>query len=100
MMLLRRCLFGFLVGISVCWGSLLIAGDHTQAITKNDCARLQRSEIIWHLSEQRWLCCIPKNQEEYETCIPISDMKPPPKTGIKSFPQETFKTIEPQNESQ
>jgi hypothetical protein len=97
MILLKRCLFSFLVGISVFWGSALIADDQTKTITEIDCARLQDSEIIWHLSEYRWLCCIPKNQEEYETCLPITDMKPPPKTSLKPFPQETTRTIEPEN---
>ena len=100
MILLKRCFLGFLVGISVYWSSPLIADSQTRTITEKDCARMQDAEIIWHLSEQRWLCCIPKTEEEYETCIPIRDMKPPPKTGIKTFPQKTFKTTKPQDKSQ
>ena len=61
---------------------------------------MQGADIIWDLSKYSWLCCIPKNEEEYETCIPISDMQPLPKTSLKPFPTETSKTIEPQDESQ
>lgn len=99
MILFKRSLLGFFIGISVCWSLPLNAGDQAKTITENDCVRLQDSEIIWHLSEYRWLCCIPKNEEEYETCIPISDMQPPPKTSLKPFPPHTTKTIKPPNES-
>jgi len=98
MILLKRCLFGFLIGISVCWSSPLIAGDQTQTITEGECARLQGAEIIWDLSKYRWLCCIPKNEEEYETCIPISDMPPLPKTRLKQLPPKTPKTIKSENQ--
>ena len=98
MIFIKRYLCIFFIGISAGWSLPVIAGDQAKSITENDCARLQRSEIIWHLSENQWLCCIPKNEEEYETCIPISDMKPPPKTGIKSFPPSTTKTIKPEKQ--
>jgi hypothetical protein len=69
-----------------------------QGITENECARLKTAEIVWDLSEYRWLCCIPKNAEEYETCIAITDMPPLPKTSLKPFPSETSKTIKPEKQ--
>ena len=74
------------------------AFSKNKAITEDECARMQSAEIIWDLSKYRWLCCIPKNEAEYETCIPISDMKPLPKTGLKPFPPNTTKTISPENQ--
>ena len=82
------------------WSMPALAFSKNKTITENECARLQGAEIIWDLSKYRWLCCIPKNAEEYETCLPISDMQPLPKTSLKPFPTETSKTIEPQDESQ
>ena len=64
-----------------------------ETVTENECARLQNAEIIWHISEYRWLCCIPKNENEYETCMPITDMEPLPKTSLKPFPPKSTKTI-------
>jgi hypothetical protein len=71
------------------------AFSKNKGITENECTRLENAEIIWHLSEYRWLCCIPKSEDEYEACIPISDMEPLPKTSLKPFPTETTKTIKP-----
>jgi hypothetical protein len=67
----------------------------SDSITEEACARLQDSEIIWDLSKYRWMCCIIKNEAEYETCIPIRDMKPLPKTSLKPFPPNTTRTIKP-----
>ena len=75
--------------------SPVLAGDSTRTITENECARLQDAEIIWHLSELRWLCCIPKNADEYETCIPISDMAPLSKSHLNPFPPKTTETTRP-----
>ena len=94
----KGCLIGFLVGISACWSSFLVAGDQPKTITENECAQLQDAEIIWDLSEYRWLCCLPKDEDEYETCIPITGMKPLPKTSLKPFPPNTTKTIKPENQ--
>ncbi len=96
MTILKQCVIALLIGISSFWNAPLIAADQKTTITEDACARLQHSDIIWHLSEYRWLCCIPKNEDEYETCIPISDMEPPPKTSLKPFPPETTKTIKPE----
>lgn len=95
MTMLKPCVIAFLIGISSFWNSSLIAADQKKSITENECARLPKAEIIWHLSEYRWLCCIVKNEDEYETCIPISDMEPLPKTGLKPFPPNNSKTIKP-----
>lgn len=95
MTILKPCVIAFIIGISSFWNSPLIAADQKTTITEDECARLQGSEIIWHLSEHRWLCCIPKNEDEYEACIPISDLEPLPKTSLKPFPPNTTKTIKP-----
>jgi hypothetical protein len=92
----KPCLIAFLIGISLFWNSPLSAADQKTTITEDECTRLQGSEIIWHLSEYRWLCCIPKNEAEYEACIPISDREPLPKTSLKPFPPNTGKTIKPE----
>jgi hypothetical protein len=89
----------FFIAILV-WSMPGLAFSKNKGITEDECARTQSAEILWDLSKYRWLCCIPKNEEEYETCIPISDMQPLPKTGLKPFPPETSRTIKPQNESQ
>ena len=94
----KGCLIGFLIGISVGWSSFLVADDPPDTITENECARLQDAEIIWDLSKYRWLCCLPKNEDEYETCIPITDMKPLPKTSLKPFPPNTIKIIKPKKQ--
>jgi len=96
----KQCFVALLIGISSFWNSPLIAADQTETITEDECAHLQDADIIWDLTVYRWLCCIPKNEQEYENCVPITDMKPPPKTSLKPFPQETSKTIKHQNESQ
>ena len=92
---LKSGAIALLIGLLSFWNPHLLAADQTTTITEEACTRIQGSEIIWHLSEYRWLCCIPKNENEYETCIPISDMEPLPKTGLKPFPPETTKTIKP-----
>jgi hypothetical protein len=79
------------------WSMPGLAFSENKRITENDCAHLQRAEIIWDLSKTRWLCCIPKNEEEYESCIPITDMQPLPKTSLKPFPPNTTKMIRPEN---
>jgi hypothetical protein len=38
--------------------------------------------------------------DEYETCIPITDMEPLPKTSLKPFPPKSTKTIEEPPEEQ
>ena len=96
MTIFKSCTIAFLIGISSFWNSPFIAADQKDTITEDGCARLQSSEIIWHLSEHRWLCCMPKNKDEYEDCIPISDMEPLPKTSLKPFPPEILKTIKPE----
>ena len=98
MRILKPCVIAFLIGITSFWNLSLIAADQKTTITEDQCARLQKAEIIWHLSEYRWLCCIPENEDEYAACIPISDMEPVPKTGLKPFPPETTKTIPPENQ--
>jgi hypothetical protein len=95
MILLRNCLSGLLFGLFLYWGAPLVADDQVQAITENECARRKDAEIVWDLNKYRWLCCIIKNENEYETCIPITDMKPLPKTSIKPFPPDSSKAIEP-----
>jgi len=81
------------------WSMPWLAFSENKGITENECARLQQAEIIWDLSKYRWLCCIVKNEEEYETCIPITDMKPLPKTSLKPLPPATTKTIKPENQN-
>jgi len=98
MIFLKRCLIGLSLGISLYGGSFVIAGDPIRTITENECARLQDAEIVWDLNKYRWLCCIIKNEAEYETCIPITDMQPLPKTSIKPFPPNTPKTIKPEKQ--
>jgi len=79
------------------WGLPVVAEPDSQGITEIECARLEEAEIIWDLSIYRWMCCIVKNEDEYETCIPITDMKPLPKTSIKPFPPDTTGTVKPQD---
>lgn len=94
MTMLTRCLVGFIMGISIFLTSSGMADNQNKEITENGCARLQNAEIVWDLSKYRWMCCIIKNEDEYETCMPISDMQPLPKTSLKPFPPEGTKTIE------
>jgi hypothetical protein len=94
MRLIEIIFMGFLF-ILLLGCSPVLADDQTQTITENECAHLQDAEIIWHISELRWLCCIPKNEDEYETCIPISDMEPLSKSRLNPFPPNTTKTIKP-----
>ena len=94
MTLSTRCLAGFIIGISFFLGLPGMADNQNKGITENACARLQNAEIVWDLSKHRWMCCIIKNENEYETCMPITDMQPPPKTGLKSFPPNETRTIE------
>jgi hypothetical protein len=72
-----------------------VAGPHAEGITENECARLLDAEIVWDLNKFSWMCCEIKNENEYETCFPITDMKPLPKTSIKPFPPSTPQTIKP-----
>lgn len=80
------------------WGSPVAAGRDAEGITENECAGRQDAEIVWDLSKYRWVCCIIKNENEYETCIPITDMKPLPKTGLKPFPPNTTRPITPESQ--
>mgnify|MGYP001095151480 FL=1 len=98
MKLFTRCLIGFIIGISIFFSSLTKADAQNKEITENACARLQNAEIVWDLSKYRWMCCIIKNEDEYETCMPITDMQPLPKTRRKQFPPNTTKTIKPENQ--
>ena len=97
MILLTRCLIGFIIGISIFFSSPGMADKQNKGITENGCARMQNTEIVWDLSKYRWMCCIIKNEDEYETCMPITDMQPLPKTSLKQFPPKSSKTIKPEN---
>lgn len=96
-MRLLEIIFAGLLCASGLWCSPVFAADQMQTITENECARLPDAEIIWHLSEVRWLCCIPKNEDEYETCIPISDLAPLSKNRLNPFPQDPHRSIKPEN---
>ena len=91
-----RCLIGFIIGISILYSSPAKSDNQNKEITENACARLQNAEIVWDLSQYRWMCCIIKNEDEYETCMPIKDMQPLTKTRLKQFPPKSSKTIKPQ----
>jgi hypothetical protein len=93
-----RSLIGLIIGISIFFTSPAKTDDQNKEITENACARLQNAEIVWDLSKYRWMCCIIKNEDEYETCMPITDMQPLPKTRRKQFPPNTTKTIKPENQ--
>ena len=95
MILIKRCLIGISWAICLYWGSPVSAGDQIDTITEHACARLQDAEIVWDLSKYRWMCCIVKNENEYDNCIPISDMQPLPKTSLKPFPPHTPQTTKP-----
>lgn len=69
-----------------------IVSSQTDTTTERECALTKDAEIIWDLSERRWVCCVPED-EELETCIPITDMKPLPKTSLKPLPPPGKKTI-------
>ena len=88
----------FLIAASVFWSFSVVAGRDVEGITENECARRQDAEIVWDLSKFRWMCCIIKNEDEYENCIPITDMEPLPKTSLKPFPPNTTRTIRPKNQ--
>lgn len=66
--------------------------SQNKTTTERECALTKDAEIIWDLSEFRWVCCVPED-EELETCIPITDMKPLPKTSLKPLPPPGKKTI-------
>jgi hypothetical protein len=68
------------------------AYSQTQTTTERECALTKDAEIIWDLSEHQWFCCVPKD-EELETCIPITDMKPLKKTSLKPLTPPGKKTI-------
>ena len=72
------------------------ASSQTKTTTERECALTKNAEIVWDLSEHQWVCCVPED-EELETCIPITDMQSLPKTGLKQFPPKSSKTIEPEN---
>ena len=93
MMLFRHYLVGFICGITLYSVPLAGSADPPDSITEAECARLPDAEIIWDLSKYRWLCCIPKSEEEYETCLPIRDMRPLPKTSVKPFPPKETRKI-------
>ena len=97
MTLFTRYLTGFVIGTSIFFSSPGKADNQNKGITENACARLQNAEIVWDLSKYRWVCCIIKNENEYETCMPITDMQPLPKTRLKQFPPDSSKTIKPEN---
>jgi hypothetical protein len=63
-----------------------------KGVTERECALTKDAEIIWDLSELRWVCCVPAG-EDLETCIPITDMQPLPKTSLKPLPPKGKKTI-------
>ena len=68
------------------------AAQSQKGVTERECALAKNAEIIWDLSELRWICCVPAD-EDLETCIPITDMKPLPKTSLKPLPPRGSKTI-------
>lgn len=94
MTLFIRCLIGFIIGVLVFMNPPGKAANQNKEITEKACARLQNAEIVWDLSKYRWMCCIIKSEDEYETCKPIMDMQPLPKTSLKPFPPEGTKTLE------
>lgn len=98
MILIKRCLIGISCAICLYWSSPVSAGDQIHTMTEHECARLQDAEIVWDLNKHRWMCCVVKNENEYENCIPISDMLPLPKTSLKPFPPDTPQTIKPENQ--
>ena len=90
--------FALLIAASAFWSFSVVAGAEPEGVTENECARLEKAEIVWDLSIYRWMCCMVKNEDEYESCIPITDMKPLPKTSLKPFPPNTTRTINPQGQ--
>ena len=66
--------------------------SQTKTTTERGCALTKDAEIIWDMSENRWVCCVPED-EELETCIPITDMKPLKKTSLRPLPPPGKKTI-------
>ena len=68
------------------------AVDPPKTVTERECALIEDAEIIWDLSELRWVCCMPET-EELENCVPIRDMKKLPKTSLKPLPTRGTKTI-------
>ena len=74
------------------FSSLPPAYSQKKSMTERECALTKDAEIIWDLSELRWVCCVPED-EDLETCIPITDMKRLPKTSLKPLPPKGSKTI-------
>ena len=70
--------------------SIVLAEE--KGITEAQCAPRKGAEIIWDLSQHRWICCTPAGSG-LENCIPITDMKTLPKTGLKPLPSGGSKTI-------
>ena len=68
------------------------ASSQTKTTTERECALTKNAEIVWDLSEHQWVCCVPED-EELETCIPITDMKPLKKTSLRPLPPPGKKTI-------
>jgi hypothetical protein len=90
----------FLLAACGLGSSAAVTGSDAEGITENACARLQDAEIVWDLSKFRWVCCVIKNENEYETCIPITDMRPLPKTSIVPFPPNSPRTVKPENQKE
>ena len=70
----------------------LAASSQTKTTTERECALTKDAEIIWDMSENQWVCCVPED-EELETCIPITDMKPLKKTSLRPLPPPGKKSI-------
>lgn len=68
------------------------ASSQTKSTTERQCALTKDAEIIWDMSENRWVCCVPED-EALETCIPITDMKPLKKTSLRPLPPPGKKTV-------
>ncbi|MDJ0984621.1 MAG: hypothetical protein QNJ26_03670 [Desulfobacterales bacterium] len=94
MTLLEKYLTSLICGLLLLGMPTTGSSDPAESVTEAACARLPAAEIIWDLSQYRWLCCTPKSNDEYESCVPISDMQPLPKTNLKPFPTDETQTIE------
>ena len=89
---------GFLLAASGLWSLPVVAGHDAEGTTEKECAQLPDAEIVWDLRKFRWMCCVIKNEDEYENCVLITDMKPLPKTSIIPFPPNSSKAIEPETQ--
>ena len=70
----------------------LAASSQKKSTTERECALTKDAEIIWDLSKNQWVCCVPED-EDLETCIPITDMKPLKKTSLRPLPPQGKKTV-------